>query len=253
MAVTYEDIKKIPGRFIPPRNFDSTNHDELRRFACKFLPPLDYDFSNMEIMDLDLSVGNSYFEKFDKIDNSIIEKYIVNKLKEQVADIAIGGYGEDRAIYRKSTHFGKGEDARTIHLGIDLWCQAGTKVLAPFQGKVHSFADNSNFGDYGPTVILEHEIPEGKFYTLYGHLSKKSLESISEGKYFKTGEPFAEIGDATENGNWPPHLHFQLILDMSGKSGDFPGVASAKDKDYFLKVCPNPNIFIKAKSDGFYF
>jgi murein DD-endopeptidase MepM/ murein hydrolase activator NlpD len=223
MAVTYEDIKK---------------------YSEKFIAPLDYHFENIKIADLDLSVGNPYFEKFDKINNAILEKYIAKRLKEENADIAIGGYAEDRAIYRKSIHFGKGDDARTIHLGIDLWCPAGTLVLAPFQGRVHSFADNANFGDYGPTVILEHEIPEGKFYTLYGHLDRECLDLMSPGDFIDTEESFAEIGNSNENGNWPPHLHFQLILDMAGKSGDFPGVASAKDKDYYLTVCPNPIIFI---------
>lgn len=60
--------------------------------------------------------------------------------------------------------FDKG--GRSIHPGIDLFTGKGTEILAPLNGKIHSFQDNNNFGDYGSTIILEHLEKGIKFYTL---------------------------------------------------------------------------------------
>jgi hypothetical protein len=42
------------------------------------------------------------------------------------------------------------------------------------------------------------------------------------------------------NGNWPPHLHFQLIRDMQGKRGDYPGVVRADELAFYRDNCPDP-------------
>ena len=51
------------------------------------------------------------------------------------------------------------------------------------------------------------------------------------------------MGNRNENGGWVPHLHFQIIKDMMGKAGDFPGVTSEKLLAEFSKNCPDPNVF----------
>jgi 4-aminobutyrate aminotransferase-like enzyme len=56
----------------------------------------------------------------------------------------------------------------------------------------------------------------------------------------KAGQEIAKIGPAPENGNWPPHLHFQVMLDMLGKVGDFPGVAFDHEIDVWKSICPDP-------------
>ncbi len=203
-----------------------------------------FNLQNEIIFELNLSVNNKELYKLDLSTTTKLSEYINKKRKDSNSDIIIGGYAEDRLIYRKSEHFEKGKDARTIHLGVDIWCKVNTSVFAPINGKIHSFKNNVNFGDYGPTIILEHNLEGLIFYTLYGHLSVKSLQNIKTGKRINKGEKFAEIGDEKENGNWPPHLHFQIISDMLGKKGDFPGVASKKDKSKFLHLCPNPNLIL---------
>ena len=60
-------------------------------------------------------------------------------------------------------------DERNIHLGVDIWAKEGTKVLAALDGEIHSFKNNTNHGDYGPCIILKHQLEESVFYTLYGH------------------------------------------------------------------------------------
>jgi peptidoglycan LD-endopeptidase LytH len=209
---------------------------------------LDIDFRQNKIHRLDLSIHNTYLANTKHIDTRTLAEYIQKEAETHHAKICIGGYGENRIIYRKSKHFGKDNDLRSIHLGIDIWYETGTKVLAPIDGKVHSFNNNSNFGDYGPTIILEHKIEGFRFFTLYGHLSKNSLQHIQENQGIKAGDIFAHLGSETENGNWPPHLHFQLIRDMGNLKGDFPGVCKESEWEKYRKICPNPELLLRFKS-----
>jgi murein DD-endopeptidase MepM/ murein hydrolase activator NlpD len=117
----------------------------------------------------------------------------------------------------------------------------GTPIFAVLPGKVHSFADNAGFGDYGPTIILEHTVTDLTFYTLYGHLCRPSLQTLYEGKPVQAGEQIGTLGCEDENGNWPSHLHFQVMLDLEGRRGDFPGVAAPSQQAYYQQVCPDPN------------
>jgi 4-aminobutyrate aminotransferase-like enzyme len=46
------------------------------------------------------------------------------------------------------------------------------------------------------------------------------------------------------NGGWPPHVHFQLITDLLGRDGEFPGVAPAVRRDVWLSLSPDPNLIL---------
>jgi 4-aminobutyrate aminotransferase-like enzyme len=131
--------------------------------------------------------------------------------------------------------------------------KAGSPVFAPLDGVIHSFANNAAPLDYGPAIIVEHDADEGRitFFTLYGHLSEDSLEGIHTGKLVKRGDRIASIGAPPTNGGWPPHLHFQVITDMLGKQGDFPGVAPASQREVWLSICPNPNLILGIPEDRF--
>ncbi len=205
-----------------------------------FAPVVPFRLDSENSFQLDLSISNSELYDFDIQSTDELDNYIQGKIRKSGKNTARGGYGEDRLIYRKSRHFGSGSHARTIHLGIDVWSEAYTSISAPLAGQVHSFRINDNFGDYGPTIILEHQLENRTFYTLYGHLSLSSLDGLSEGLKIQRGEKFAEIGDLHENGTWPPHLHFQVMTDMLGNSGDFPGVASKNDWQQMKEICPDP-------------
>ena len=156
----------------------------------------------------------------------------------------VGGYDEHRGVYAASALFGGprhgGDEPRVIHLGIDVWTDAGTALRAPLAGVVHSLADNDRHGDYGATVILSHEGPTGAFHTLWGHLARRSLAGLREGQAVARGEVFAWLGEPHENGGWPPHLHLQKILDLGDHRGDFPGVARLSERAAWLRRCPDP-------------
>ena len=205
---------------------------------------IEYDY----YFPLDLAVTNEGFKKLG-INNAIdFEVYIENYLTENNAKVAFGGYNEIRNLYKRSEIFNDSNaEERNIHIGLDLWIKAGTPVLAALDGFVHSFNYNIGVGDYGPTIILEHHLENQKFYTLYGHLSLESIKSIQVGTFFQKGQQLATLGDASVNGDYAPHLHFQIIKEIGEKFGDYPGVCSKNDLDFYLDNCPDPNILLKIK------
>lgn len=195
--------------------------------------PLDLSPSNIELQHVDVSNSASFSE------------YVNSLIEQNNAGFAWGGYLEKRSIYKRSTVFNDDSvPERNIHLGIDLWCVAGTLVFAALDGIIHSFQNNDAWGDYGPTIIIEHQFEGIPFYTLYGHLAAESLEGITTGQKIQKGEQIAILGDATVNGDYPPHLHFQLIRDLQDKKGDYPGVCTESEVGFYRKNCPDPNLLL---------
>lgn len=221
--------------------------DMLQNVTQDFVPVVSSEFLKQDYISVDLSETNSELNQIDVSSSKDFEGYIKTHLFSNNAKVAYGGYNETRAIYRRSTHFNhqNPETERNIHLGLDIWCDAGTEVLAPIAGKVHSFKNNNKFGDYGPTIILEHLVQNVTFYTLYGHLSLGSLSGLIIGQQVKKGESIAVLGDAKVNGDYAPHLHFQVIKDMQGNVGDYPGVSNKKRLKEYLANCPDPNLLLK--------
>ncbi len=195
---------------------------------------------------IDLSATNTDRMDLDVTDAEVFEEFVENHLVKNNAKVAFGGYLEVRNLYRRSENFKDNvTDERNIHIGLDLWIKAGTSVLSALDGKIHSFQNNTAHGDYGPTIIVEHEIDGLSFYTLYGHLSLESLDGKTEGQLVKKGEKIAELGKPPINGDYAPHLHFQIIKDIQNKRGDYPGVCSQKELDFYKENCPDPNLLLK--------
>jgi murein DD-endopeptidase MepM/ murein hydrolase activator NlpD len=210
----------------------------------KFHPIVPFNFQKDTILNIDLTENNTDLHSLDLLNVKVMDEYVSQKIKDANAVCAVGGYLENRYIYRTTKHFQQSAEPRSIHLGVDVWAKAGTPVYAPMQGKVHSFANNDNIGDYGPTIILEHILEGETFYTLYGHLNLECLEGLYVGKNMETGDKIAEFGNYPINGNWSPHLHFQVITDMLEKKGDFPGVCEPSKTEYFKKICLDGNLVL---------
>lgn len=196
---------------------------------------------------MDLSVGSlelGHYQNYE--DLTRFSRQVKRLLEDKAADFGIGGYGETRPVYTTDAYETEGNYGprwRTVHLGLDVWGPAGTTIYAPYDGVVHSLAYDPNPGSYGATLILEHKGAQGKFFTLYGHLSKASLAKWGAGAQVQKGDEIAEFGPEAENGGWPPHLHFQVMRDMLGNKGDFPGVAYPEEAEAWLSLCPDPASF----------
>lgn len=195
---------------------------------------------------LDLSNFNIKLSKLDIYNANDFEKSIENYLTANKGRVAFGGYNEERNLDKMSTFFNDtGTKEKNIHIGLDLWIKAGTPVLAAVDGIIHSFNYNAGLGDYGPTIILEHKIENQIFFTLYGHLSLESIFGIEIGDVVKKGQQLATLGNSSINGDYAPHLHFQIIKDIGNYFGDYPGVCNKSDLDYYLENCPDPNLLLK--------
>ncbi|MXV14120.1 peptidoglycan DD-metalloendopeptidase family protein [Pedobacter sp. HMF7056] len=213
--------------------------DYLDNNAGQICPVVDFDPGD-RLLPLDFTGAAAGPDAATVADPPVFAAWIEDKLAETGCRYGIGGYAENRTLYQSKALFGNGGEPRSLHLGTDIWGPAGTPIYCPMDATVHSFANNDNFGDYGGTVILQHHTGDRLFYTLYGHLSVSSLTGLSEGMLIRSGTPFATLGAINENGHWPPHLHFQLMLDMQGRKGDYPGVCRMSEQDLWLKNCKDP-------------
>jgi 4-aminobutyrate aminotransferase-like enzyme/Ser/Thr protein kinase RdoA (MazF antagonist) len=209
---------------------------------------------------LDLGVGSPDLGTWADIEDAQrLHRLIEDALRPPISNAqsllpGLGKYNEVRPFYTSDAYEVQGNEGpewRTVHIGLDIFLPPGTPVFAPFDGVIHSFQDNANDRDYGPTIILEHRFESPlithdsnliSFYTLYGHLTRQSLEKLRVGQPVGAGEKFCEIGPMPENGNWSPHLHFQVMLDLLGCSGDFPGVAFPEKRAIWTSICPNPGL-----------
>jgi 4-aminobutyrate aminotransferase-like enzyme/Ser/Thr protein kinase RdoA (MazF antagonist) len=205
----------------------------------------------------DLSIGSPEMGNLAEVaDVEAFTRRLFDRMEAANARVGIGRYNEARLIYTSDMFKTPGNDGpewRTLHIGLDVFMAPGSPVLAPLDGVVHSFRNNTAPLDYGPTIILQHTIAEEQltFYTLYGHLSEDSLDGLYAGKPVAQGTTIAKIGNYPINGNWPPHLHFQIITDLLGRTGEFPGVARPSQRDIWLSLSPDPNLIVGIPADCF--
>ena len=182
-----------------------------------------------------------------------LDGWVTDEIARAEATVGVGRYGEARVLYDDPAFHSPGNngpEARTVHLGIDIFAAPGTPILSPLDGAVAWVADNSAPRDYGPTVILRHSTPDGVgFHTLYGHLDHATLQHLTPGQALRAGDVLGWLGDASVNGGWPPHLHLQVIaLDplydpgaADTHRGNFPGVALQRLRQVWASVLPDPS------------
>ena len=232
-------------------------YERLRSGKEQFHPVVSFNPNKDTLAHLDCTENNKDLAEIDLTNTKLFSEYIDQVRKKNNARYLIGGYNENRMLYKRSHLFDLPTvkdsnvhmndlpiEPRTLHLGTDIWGAEGTEIYAPIGGRVHSFAFNDHFGDYGATLILLHQLDGLLFYSLYGHLSLKDLGGLTEGKFMNKGELIAHFGAANENGHWPPHLHFQLILDINNFKGDYPGVCTLKEKKFYLENSPDPDVIL---------
>ena len=221
---------------------------ECQRDDGRFAPVLPQELAEAPRTVFDLSVGSRWLGTTGDLDARGWTDLLFGHMRASGAAVGVGRYDEARRWYDSDAFAIQREDGlerRTVHVGIDLFAEPGTPVQAPFAATVHSFRDNDARLDYGPTIVLRHEGDGvGAWYTLYGHLSRDSLAGLRPGQKIAAGEEIGRIGPYPENGDWAPHLHFQLMTDLLGREGDFPGVAPPSQRAVWLSLSPDPNLVL---------
>ena len=219
----------------------------IRKHQSGFYPVVEFNPSTERLLSMDFTERNKDLTKEIIEDVDKFCGYIDSKIKNGNYKYGLGGYNELRTVYSRSPVFdapNPGEEPRRLHLGTDIWGKAGTPVYAFMGGMVHSYGFNDQYGDYGATLILTHQLDALAFYTLYGHLSLRDIERLSSGQYITRGEVIGHFGEPIENGHWPPHLHVQLILNMELHEGDYPGVCKFSEREKYLSNCLDPDLIL---------
>jgi 4-aminobutyrate aminotransferase-like enzyme/Ser/Thr protein kinase RdoA (MazF antagonist) len=215
---------------------------------------LEGNLSAVPLRVFDLSVGSAMLGADPaNLEVQALTRTIFAQLEAAHAPVGVGRYNEARLLYTSPQYLCdavSGAERRTIHLGLDLFVEPGTAIYAPLDGTVHLLAENTAELDYGPLVILRHQSDDGEeFFTLYGHLSRETLRELKPGQVVGKGEIFARAGRAEENGGWPPHLHFQVVLDLLDRGAEFPGVARASERSVWTSLSPDPNLLLGVPQD----
>ena len=217
---------------------------------------LETDLRAAPVRVFDLSVGSAMLGA-DPANAEVraLTRTIFAQMEAAQASVGIGRHNEARLLYT-SPQYGpdalSGEERRTIHLGLDFFVEPGTAICAPFDGSVHLLAENTAELDYGPLVILRHQSGDGEeFFTLYGHLTRETLRYLKPEQVISRGEIFAHVGSVKENGGWPPHLHFQVILDLLDRGAEYPGVARASERSVWTCLSPDPNMLLGVPLEKF--
>jgi peptidoglycan LD-endopeptidase LytH len=219
----------------------------LRENQSKFHAVVPFQPEGDKLLLFDFSDANQQLNAAIVNDTRIFIDYVNQKLASANAKYGIGGYNEKRRFYARSQVFDSspGEEPRRLHLGIDVWGKPYTAVMSPLDGIIHSFAFNDEFGNYGATLVLTHRLAGISFHTLYGHLSLNSIKNCRAGARIDLGDVIGEFGIPIENGQWPPHLHFQVIGEMGDWYGDYPGVCRESEKETYLENCPDPDLILQ--------
>jgi len=224
-------------------------HQQLKHYvennADKIGKVIYFDPKRHKLLQMDFTAANTILPQETLNDTFLFSEWLFDTLKTKKCKYGIGGYFENRTLYNNQPLFNTTSEPRSLHLGVDVWGDAGTMVYSPMVGKVHSFANNAGQGNYGYTIILEHNLDGLILYTLYGHLSEDSLLGLSEGMPIAKGETLGEIGTSEDNGGWAPHLHMQLMFDMQGNKGDYPGACRVSEIESYKTIIADPNLLLK--------
>lgn len=219
-------------------NWLAAHADQIGKIVPQLLTP-----SNLHIVDLnDLSLDqDGKLRPAADATNAIF-----SAMKHANAEVGVGKYLENRKVYQGPFfETATNGEWRSLHLGIDLFVPDQTPVYAPLDGVVVVSNDNARDFDYGPIIILEHKTPDGQvFFTKYGHLSRASLQQSPVGKTVRKGDQIGLVGPYPENGNWAPHLHFQIMTDLLGMGAHICGVAAPSEINVWSSICPNPNLML---------
>lgn len=154
---------------------------------------IDFDKKVDTLLPLDFTAANTSLTDEILDDTDLFSAWVNQKLEDRNAKYGIGGYDEHRTIYTRSAHFDTGEEPRRLHLGVDIWAPALTPIYNFYDARVHSFANNNNFGDYGATIILTYQIDGYEFHALYGHLSLASLHDLEERTNYSERKSFCNF------------------------------------------------------------
>ena len=227
----------------------------LQSLSGTFAPVLGIDLSDRACVVFDLGVGSPLASADPRDREAALTRHLLNAMQSAGVRVGVGQYDEAHLPYETPDSVSgdvQADERRTVHLGVDLFADAGTAVFAPLAGTVHAFTGDTLSHDHGPVIILQHRTDDGHtFFTLYGRLSGASLEGVRVGRNVARAQQLATIGSPAENGGRTPHLHFQLISDLLDLDRDFPASCRPSRREVWTDFSLDPNLILRIPSSRF--
>ncbi len=221
----------------------------LRSDECRPVSPVPFDLRRAGRIVVSLADGAPGMHLAS--DPEAYWQWLRREMVAADAVVAIGRYDEDRSCYAGDQFTTDSPEARSVHLGIDLFVPEDTPLHAMLPGTVVTVVDNDLPFDYGPTVIMRHEAGDaGHFYVLYGHLSRRTLTTVQPGQRVAAGDVVGFVGDHTVNGGWAPHVHVQIITDLMadpllGPDGNFEGAGEPGRMAIWHQIAPDADLLLE--------
>ena len=245
-ARAFQNFKNKYGYTIHPNSAKFKQWAATETFSLITLFPT---VNKNEIHQIDLSTSSAFIGGIEEFnDLAFFQKKLEALQKKVPTKIIAGGYLEKRALYTSAIYKStsdNGFERRNIHLGVDFWLPENTPVHALLEGEVVCVTNDAYPKGYGGLLILKHQVADFHFYTLYGHNTVQSVQKHAIGSRVKKGAQIAVLANASENGDWVPHLHFEIMLSRLDYTDDFPGVAFESELAIWKSICPDPNLLFK--------
>ncbi|MDG1245491.1 MAG: peptidoglycan DD-metalloendopeptidase family protein [Polaribacter sp.] len=245
-ALAFQNFKNKYGYTVHPNSAKFKQWAANEFFSLTTLFPT---VNKNEIHQIDLSTSSAFIGGIEEFnDLAFFQKKLEALQKRVPTKIIAGGYLEKRALYTSDIYkreCDNGFERRNIHLGLDFWLPENTPVHAFLDGEVVCVTDDAYPKGYGGLLILKHQVADFHFYTLYGHNTVQSVQKHVIGSRIKKGTQIAVLANASENGDWVPHLHFEIMLSRLDYTDDFPGVAFESELAIWKSICPDPNLLFK--------
>ena len=172
------------------------------RFQPVFRKPM--TTANLTVLDLTAGGPNDNLSMAALYDEAALASYAHRPIRRGPRRLPFGGVRDRRP-----------EERRTIHVGIDLFAPAAKAVLAPLEAVVAQIGCDlvprvsgaSSCSSTAPTTTF----PSGPCSVTS---RPPSAQHLAVGQRVPAGEVIARLGRPDENGEWPPHLHFQVMTDL---------------------------------------
>lgn len=140
------------------------------------------------------------------------------------AQCSYGGWFEDRSTMWRGHYM---DPAHAFHLGLDFTVPARSRVFSPTAGRViETWHDPDTCGGWGGRVVIE---VRPQLNLLLAHLGTIRVQA---GGWLEPGGLIGTVGVPSQNGNWFPHLHAQMVRG-SFRQADGYGEFSVRNQRKF--------------------
>lgn len=217
----------------------------LAAHRAEFAPLVGVDFAKAPPRVLDLGIGSLLLGADPEHGHGpALASVIAAELQRSGSSIGIGRHDEVRFTpdaYRSIGAEQPVDELATVHLGVDVFVPAGTAVHASLAGVVHAIAVR---GSEACAVLHHASAGAPAFFTLYRHLAADSVAALAKSQSIAHGQAIGTVATSAQNGGEPAHVHFQLALDLLGRSADFPHRVPGAERAAWAALSPDPNLIL---------